>query len=849
MKNFILLFFIFLFTTTIEASYCRSIRVQSFSTQDRAENSLKIFKEFANSHDTVTKLQKKLYFQYKITKVGKYYMIIIEPVTDKKSVQKLLDIIRTKYPKAYPKKIKPPVQKKPNPPILKKPQKKQLEQKIKIQKKKKEHVEKVTKHIVYSHKTEDKNSKILKTSKENNHIYIYILIALVFILLLFILVMLQIILKIKKKNRIQSVRDSVNVEHIKQLKLDLSNKDKVLSNATHELRTPMTAIIGLIHMLLEDKLSPKQRDYIQHIESSSDNMLRIINDILDISKIQAGKLNIEHVEFNINDVMEYVLNTVSIKAKNNNISISMDIDYDVPSYVVGDSFRLGQVLINLLSNAVKFTKDGEVSLKVEKILDHDEHVKLKFMVSDSGIGMTESQMQNLFQSYHQASASTTREFGGTGLGLSISKELVELMGGEMSVKSQKDIGSTFTFSIDFKLKDLQNKRQYRLPSASMLHKKILIVDDSNKNVISLMKFFGYFNYKIHTIRSFEKDTLESNMIFDIVVINQTKLSTLAINKIKGIQLKYSSKLVVLSELYSTINDASLQGIKIDSYLKNPFTQYSILNMISELYSNKGEDISVKESLKGLSGKKILVAEDNKLNHKVIFSLLSHTDIELVFVEDGKDAIELLDNGIRFDMILMDINMPVLGGYEATQEIRKNKDYDDIPILALSADATDEAIQRAVASGMQGYLLKPIEVDIFYKNIFDILSKTEDNSSIAVENKNDDFKELSISLCLKKCNDDESFYKLILEDFKKMYKDSEQRFEKLCMESKFKEAKQMAMDVRDVALNIGAYHLYKSAANMEQVFARGFADNWQELLDDYSLNLTNLFKEIDKYLSL
>jgi len=847
MKNFILLFF--LFTATIEASYCRSIRVQSFSTQDRAENSLKIFKEFANSNDIISKLQKKLYFQYKITKVGKYYMLTVEPITDKKSVQKLLDTIRTKYPKAYPKKIKPPIQKKTKSNTIKEPQKKQLKHKVQTKEIKKEHVKKTAKPVVhnYKHNYKTENKIIKTTTKENNFIYIYILIIL--ILLLSLLLMSKIILNLKRQNKVQDIKDAVNLEHIKQLKLDLNNKDKVLSNATHELRTPMTAIISLIHMFLESELSVEQKDYIQHIESSSDNMLKIINDILDISKIQAGKLNLEHVEFNINDVMEYVLNTVSIKAKNNNISISMDIDYDVPSYVVGDSFRLGQVLINLLSNAVKFTKNGEVSLKVKKILDHDENVKLKFIVSDSGIGMTKSQMQNLFQSYHQATASTTREFGGTGLGLSISKELVELMDGEIDVKSQKDIGSTFTFSINFKLKDLKNKRQYRLPSASMLHKKILIVDDSNKNVISLMKFFGYFNYKIHTIRSFEKDTLKSNMIFDIVVINQTKLSTIAINKIKEIQLKYSSKLVVLSELYSTINDKSLQGIKINSYLKNPFTQHTVLNMISELYSTKDKEVGIKERLKDLSGKKILVAEDNKLNHKVIFSLLSHTDIELVFVEDGKNVLELLDNGIKFDMILMDINMPVLGGYEATQEIRKNKNYDDIPILALSADATDKAMQRAVISGMQGYLLKPIEVDIFYKNIFDILSKTEDDSLFAVEDKNDDFKELSISLCLKKCNDDEDFYKLILEDFKKMYKDSEQRFEKLCINSEFKEAKQMAMDVRDVALNIGAYHLYKSAANMEQVFSRGFADNWQELLKDYSLNLKNLFKDIDKYLSI
>ena len=631
-----------------------------------------------------------------------------------------------------------------------------------------------------------------------------------------------------------------------------------MSHVSHELRTPMTAIMGLTHLVLESELTKLQKDYILKIESSSEHLLNLINDILDVSKIQAGELKLEKSEFNINDIFEYVFSVNAMNAKRNATTFSMDVALDIPSKVVGDSLRLGQVLINLIGNAVKFTHDGEVSLSVRKVSAVSDTIKLEFSVIDTGIGMTEEQVNNIFNSYYQAEESTSREFGGTGLGLAISKELVEMMGGEIKVSSEKGVGTTFTFSVVLKLKDPENKRYYRLPSSSMLNKKILIVDSSNKNVISLIKSLGYFNYKTNAIPSFEESVIENQIKFDIVIINQYNLTKQAVNAIYAMKKSMNTKLVVLNEIYSGLNKDILGDISIDAYLQVPSTQQSVLNMIVDLYVSKNLDkrsrkTSMKDKLKVMSKKKILIAEDNDVNQKVILGLLSQTGIELTFVDDGHEALDLVKKDIHFDLVIMDINMPKMNGYEAAREIRKTSKYNSLPILALTGDVTDEAVSKARESGMQGHISKPIIIDIFYKKIFDALNaKTIDlvnheKIEFQKEHKDDGYNELSISVGLARCEGDKEFYKSILKDFKSMYINSAISLEELCNNKSFKEARRMSMDIKDVALNIGAYNLCESAAGMEYEFEKGERSNWRELISYYENILNILFKDIDKYL--
>lgn len=538
MKYFLV--FTLLCFTTLYAEYLRTIRIASFNTEGESQQALAELREFVSLHENILDLQNEWDFEFKARRSGSYYITLVEPLTQRKVLQEVLDTLRINYPDVYVTRL----QKKPievsivelPPEIIEdepieeeviqvgEPEVKTLEievpevtqltinqDEIKINDAT-QIQEEVQKELEPEVKELEKEADGIHLSKL--HEYFWPLVSLV----LFIIVLYQIrrILQYKKDSEIYFNTKMIHDEKYEQLSLEIKDREKYLSHASHELRTPMTAIMGLTHLVLESDLQKQDKEYIKQIEGSANNLLNIVNDILDVSKIKAGELHIEKAEFNINDILEYVLNIISMQAKNNNINCFIDIDKDVPSHIIGDSLRLGQVLINLLSNAVKFTKDGQVSLCVNKISSHGDNVQLEFIVSDDGIGMSTEQLGTVFQSFSQASESTSRKFGGTGLGLSISQELVRMMHGEIKVKSEEGKGTTFTFSIGFKLKDHLNKRQYRLPSAKLLNKRVLVVDASSNNTMQLIRMLGYFKYRTHTIPSFEESIIDNDMEFDIM---------------------------------------------------------------------------------------------------------------------------------------------------------------------------------------------------------------------------------------------------------------------------------------------------------------------------------------------
>ena len=867
-RTIVLLMF---FTLSLNAEYLRTIRIGSFVQEKDAQESLHILQTFVQNHENIVRLQEENEFIFKARKSGKYYVTLVEPFMQRAVLQEVLDTLRQEYKGLYVTKLKSkPISKKRlevSPVIdsvvvekkVMKPPKQEAQEIEGVEEKSKlvPYLESKSVEVQSIDVEEKKEVQVALHDKKNQDetFFQYIWQLLFFITFIALLLLLKSRQTYKQENETYINKEMINSEKLEQTIIEMKSKEKFLSHASHELRTPMTAILGLTHLVLENELSKGQKDYIQRIESSAKHLLNIVNDILDISKLQASELKIEKIEFNINEILEYVLNVISIQAKNNNINISMNIDNDIPSHVVGDSLRLGQVLINLLANSVKFTKDGEVTLSVKKLSSFGDSIKIEFSVTDTGIGMTQEQVENIFQSYSQANDSTSRKFGGTGLGLSISKQLVELMNGEIKVQSKKDLGSTFTFNIQFQLNDVENKRQYRLPTSGLLGKRILIVDSSNKNVISLIRTLGYFKYKTHSIPSFEEAVLDKDIKYDIIIINQINLTRFATDKIKDMQNQNNSKIVLLSELYSSLHNDLLEEIKVDTYLKTPFTQQSILNMIIELYvtknlTSKSRKINIKDKLKKFADKRILIVEDNLLNHKVISGLLSQTGIELIFATNGQEAVDLILKGQSFDVVLMDINMPVMDGYEASREIRKHKQYNSLPILALTADVMDDSISKALSCGMQGHIAKPIIVDIFYKKILDALNtRPKYSKEIVIEKPKgeDEFAEISISLGLGRCENDEKFYKSILKDFKVMYINSSITLEELCRDGKFKEARSMAMDIKDVSLNIGAYNLCENAATMEYEFEKGARSKWQKVVEFYAISLDKLFKDIDKYL--
>ena len=864
MKFIYLFIFVIFFSLTLNAEYIRSIRIGTYPSLVVAENSLVEIDNFVLSQKTIEDLIQSNDFIFKVRESGKYYVIVAEPFTDRKTLQEVLDTLRLEYQDIYVTKLKN---------MPKRARKEETLDSVVEDKKeivaedqnfiKEEEITLKTPVPIEIKQVALPETKIIKVvkkvekSKENFPLYISIAVILFTSILLFLM---RYLLLMRKENEQLKNKTMIYEDRLQKSTLDVNTKDELLSHVSHELRTPMTAIMGLTHLVLESELTKLQKDYVEKIENSSQHLLNLINDILDVSKIKAGELKIEKIEFNINNILDYVLNVNAINAKRKSVILTMDVDKDVPSKVIGDSLRLGQVLINLIGNAVKFTQNGEVNLSLKVYSKFADDLKLEFAISDTGIGMTEEQVENMFNSYYQANDSTSREFGGTGLGLSISKELIELMDGEIKVSSQKDVGTTFTFTASLKLKDPENQRQYRLPSSSMLNKKILIVDPSNTNVIPLIKSLSYFNYETDSVASFDDYRLEVKTEYNILIINQYNITTTAIEVISNMQKQYKTKLVILSELYSVIESSLLESLQVDSYLQVPCSQQNVLNMIVDLYVAKNLDtrsrkMTRKDKLKTIPNKKILVAEDNDINQKVIQGLLAQTGIELTFVNDGQEAVDLVYKNIHFDLLLMDINMPNLNGYQATREIRKSSKYKDLPILALTGDVMDDAVSKVVASGMQGHIAKPIIVDIFYKKIYDMLNSTKINIinndiNIDVDEKlviEDQFSELSISVGLGRCHSDEEFYHSILEEFKSIYVNSSVNLKELCDAGKFKEARRLAMDIKDVSLNIGAYNLCESAATMEYEFEKGERSNWKEFISFYNIQLAKLFKDIDEYL--
>ncbi len=863
MRHIVILITLILFSSILEATYLRSIRVGSFSNKTDAKKELIKLNNFIQKNENLLNLQKKWGFECKARKSGKYYVTLVEPLKNKEVLQIILDILRIEYKDVYVTRLKQdnmneiiekiillePIQLETSSSNEITPIKNMISIEEVINTIDKLQVTQVAKTKIQVTKTiqEEYQEEVLKSSKnvqlkmntqelQENIIWKISL----FLSLLFILLLLRILFVYKKEKKLSGNKDLLNHSKIEKITEETQNKDRFLSNISQELRTSVTAIIGLTQLMLNNRPSTFQKDYVQRIKNSTNNLLRIIDDISDISKIQVANLEIENSEFNINDTLEYVLTIILIQANNNKAKILLDVEKDVPSLIVGDSLRLSQVMISILLNAINLTKAGSISLGIRKLVAYKETIKLEFVVKNNDIQIRKSQ-----EKYLQTDI--------IGLGLSISKQLIEKMGGEIFIESTKDKGNTFIFTIVFTLMDTFNRRQYRLPSKKLLKKKVLLVDSSEENINSLIDKLNYFHYEIHSIPSFEAMVLEDKMEFDFLIVHQSSLNSSSIRKLKEMAQK-GIKIVIIDQLYKNIQDDFFQGLDVHLYLKTPLTQQSILNMIINLYASKTSvKIDPKHNLKKLKAKKILIAEDNELNHKLITSLLSDTGIELSFVFDGQEAVNLVQSGKKFNLILMDINMPKLNGYEASEEIRKNNKYNSIRILALNSDVMESTIEKTFASGMQGYISKPIILDMFYHEIYQALSSKDEILNImSISRPNEystkeEFKELSVNAGLRKCDGDLNVYKSTLVDFKAMYMNSSRVLEQLVRDSYFKEAKSLAMDIKNAALNVGAYNLCESAAAIKYEFEKGSKSNWTELLGAYKLSLEKLFKDLDKYI--
>lgn len=511
------------------------------------------------------------------------------------------------------------------------------------------------------------------------------------------------------------------------------SKSAFLANMSHEIRTPMNAIIGMAELALATHLNARQFNYVSKIKTASESLLTVINDILDFSKIEAGKLEMERTPFVLETVFERLSSVIALRAESQGIELYYDIDDDT-TLLEGDPLRLGQILINLVGNALKFSTGGSVIVRVRKTLTHNAEAELHCSISDEGIGMSEEQLGRLFNPFTQADSSTTRRFGGTGLGLSISHQLVEMMGGRIWAESQLGQGSTFHFTI--RLKSLGPDRRLGLHEfgvrlAEQAHRPILIVDD---NAISL-NILDHLTRQLGLRTEIAQSGIEALQLIDtahpqpyLACIIDWRMPTMdgmeTIQKIRDIYVgnALTPPKMILVTAHSHHSELDNLTGGIEGVLAKPLCARHLYIELANCLGMSSPQAPRIERRKGaslrwsdFSGIDILVAEDVEINREVIGELLANVGLKVRFANNGQECLDAV-SARRPDIVLMDVQMPIMDGYTATMALRSNREYADLPIIALTANALLEEKEHCIEAGMNGHIAKPIRMEQLYAQL-------------------------------------------------------------------------------------------------------------------------------------
>jgi len=493
-------------------------------------------------------------------------------------------------------------------------------------------------------------------------------------------------------------------------------KSDFLANVSHEIRTPMNAVIGMAELLLDTPLRGVQREYVGALKESAESLLGLIGDLLDFARIEAGKLELVAAPFDVRELVGDTLRTLGVRAHQKGLEIVSRIAPKVPELVKGDAARLRQVIVNLVGNAIKFTRRGEVLVEVERLGGESERETLRFLVSDTGIGIAEDKQHRIFEAFEQADASTTREFGGTGLGLSIAARLVAAMGGRLQVESAPGHGSRFHFTVRFGAAPAPKRRATL--SARTRGLRVLVVDDNATNRRVLEETLVHWRMR-PTLAESAREALERleqavarKQPFPIVLLdaNMPELDGFALaERIRRRRSLAATRLLMLTSGPRPGDERRAMALGVSSYLIKPVKQSDLLDRMLEALEARPTG-ALARALERPKGRRlrVLVAEDNPVNQKVAAGLLERAGHRAVIVENGRQALAAFARE-TFDLVLMDVQMPELDGLEATAAIREREQYSGrhVPIVAVTAHAMKGDAERCLAAGMDAYLAKPL----------------------------------------------------------------------------------------------------------------------------------------------
>jgi polar amino acid transport system substrate-binding protein len=655
-------------------------------------------------------------------------------------------------------------------------------------------------------------------------------------------------------------------------------KSDFLANMSHEIRTPMNGIIGMTHLALQTPLTPKQEDYLQKVDASANSLLRVINDILDFSKIEAGKLDLEAIDFDLDDVLAKAVNLIAINAQDKGLELLLKRHPQVPCKLQGDPLRLGQILANLANNAVKFTDEGEIVISVEIERQEEHSLRLKFAVRDTGIGLGIKEIQNLFRSFSQVDTSTTRRYGGTGLGLSICQSLVELMNGKIWVESERGRGSTFFFTAVFGLADDQEHAALS-PHPDLRGVRVLVVDDNatSRQVFEDMLASMSLNVTLAASGQEALTNLEQaakTAPFKLLLLDQVMPG------MDGVQLaehiaadprRYGSpKLIMLTTDERETNRAETETLNLNAILSKPVTQSSLLDALMRSFDKVADQKArhrkkpTHAGLESIRGAQILLVEDNEINQQVAREILEQGGLQVSIANNGLDAVQAVSQK-HYDAILMDVQMPVMDGLQATRHIRawensaKNPRAEAkhrLPIIAMTAHAMTGDAEKSLEAGMNDHVTKPIDPTQLFQALLKWTRpqperpKTPPPPAARIDKEPgntllpEQLPGLDLADGLRRLGGNHQLYTQILHKFRAGYAQTDLEIRRLMADGKKEDAQRLAHTLKGLAGNIGAGNLQAASAALETGMKNDESDALDRLLPCLTAELDTVIRGLE-----
>ncbi len=642
------------------------------------------------------------------------------------------------------------------------------------------------------------------------------------------------------------------------------SKSEFLANMSHEIRTPVNAITGMAHLALRANPDARQRTYLTKIDIAARRLLGIMNDILDVSKIEAGKLTLERITFSLDEALKNVRDIVGEHAAQKHLPLIFTVSPDVPRFLVGDPLRLGQILINLINNGVKFTDQGEIVVRVmvtepplvEGEAQNSESTLLKFSVSDTGIGLTPPQMAKLFQPFNQADTSVTRKYGGTGLGLAISKQLAELMGGTIWLESEFGVGSTFYFTTVFGVAAEASPQQTRASLSDLQQKLVLVVDDSSTTRHSLLGMLRANGLEARAVSSGEEamTALEARSQggepYDLVLMDWRLPGINGIETSRRVKSSQSlSKIpaiVVISAFERSEVMSELNGLEVDGFLVSPVAESQLIETLGQVFGARADATPAKPAKTArLAGRHVLLVEDNDFNRDIAAEVLNELGISFTVAVNGQEAVDLV-MARPFDLVLMDIQMPVMDGLTATKLIRADSRFRSLPVLAMTAHAMTGDRERSIDAGMNDHITKPISFDELTMSLIQWMPAGPVNTAVEAGPRSLNLTEqdsipgrlppFDIPAALLRNNGKPKLIQKLLLTFHERYANAIAELKEDLAAHKDDEAQRLAHSLKSLAAALEANQLADAAFAVERALRAGHRETLSPLIDSLDKEL-------------